>query len=74
MCRALKRDRARAGRRSRLLELVAGGICDGALLERIWREHPPTRAVHLAAQAGVRYSIQAPRAWRAQQPVGFVET
>jgi len=70
---ALKRDRARALGAGADFELVAGDICDGALLERIWREHAPTRVVHLAAQAGVRYSIQAPRAYVHSNLVGFVE-
>ncbi|HWS25157.1 MAG TPA: NAD-dependent epimerase/dehydratase family protein [Xanthomonadales bacterium] len=69
----LKRDRARALGAGSAFELIEGDIVDTAVLERIWREHAPTRVVHLAAQAGVRYSIQAPRAYVHSNLVGFVE-
>lgn len=69
----LKRDRARALGAGSAFELVEGDIADRALLEGIWREHAPTRVVHLAAQAGVRYSIQAPRAYVHSNLVGFAE-
>lgn len=69
----LKRDRARALGAGTDFELVEGDIADSSVLERIWRDHAPTRVVHLAAQAGVRYSIQAPRAYVHSNLVGFVE-
>ncbi len=69
----LKRDRARALGAGTAFELIEGDIVDTELLQRIWREHAPTRVVHLAAQAGVRYSIQAPRAYVHSNLVGFVE-
>src|SRR4051812_47596717 len=36
---------------------------DRDAVERIFATHRPTRVVNLAAQAGVRYSIQNPRAY-----------
>jgi UDP-glucuronate 4-epimerase len=69
----LKRDRARALGAGRDFELVEGDIVDTGLLQRIWREHAPKRVVHLAAQAGVRYSIEAPRVYVHSNLVGFAE-
>jgi UDP-glucuronate 4-epimerase len=69
----LKRDRARALGAGRDFELIEGDIADSAVLQRVWREHAPDRVVHLAAQAGVRYSIEAPRAYVHSNLVGFVE-
>ena len=36
---------------------------DMATLERVWSENPTDAVVHLAAQAGVRYSLENPRAY-----------
>ncbi|MEL7543912.1 MAG: SDR family NAD(P)-dependent oxidoreductase, partial [Pseudomonadota bacterium] len=38
-------------------------IADAAALEAVFAAHKPDRVIHLAAQAGVRYSIQNPRAY-----------
>ena len=35
-------------------------MCDGELLRRILKEGRVTRVIHLAAQAGVRYSLKKP--------------
>ena len=69
----LKRDRARALGAGRDFELVEGDIADPEVLARLWREHSPRRVVHLAAQAGVRYSIEAPRVYVHSNLVGFAE-
>ncbi|MBL8242931.1 MAG: NAD-dependent epimerase/dehydratase family protein [Rhodanobacteraceae bacterium] len=69
----LKRDRAAALGAGRDFELVEGDIADPSVLARIWREHTPRRVVHLAAQAGVRYSIEAPRVYVHSNLVGFAE-
>lgn len=45
---------------------------DTAALEVVFAEHRPTRVVNLAAQAGVRYSLQNPRAYVDANLVGFV--
>jgi UDP-glucuronate 4-epimerase len=41
-------------------EVVAGDVCDGKLLHTLLRKHSFTHIVHLAAQAGVRDSINHP--------------
>jgi UDP-glucuronate 4-epimerase len=40
--------------------LVEGDIRDQDVLEALFQAHRPTRVVHIAAMAGVRYSIQHP--------------
>lgn len=42
---------------------VKGDLEDRALIEELFRAEKPERVVHLAAQAGVRYSIENPRAY-----------
>jgi len=46
-------------------------ITDGAALARVFRDCAPQRVIHLAAQAGVRYSLQNPGAYLASNLVGF---
>ena len=38
-------------------------MCDGELLRSILREGRVTRVIHLAAQAGVRYSLSNPQSY-----------
>ena len=44
---------------------------DTAAMEAAFRDHAPQRVVHLAAQAGVRYSLINPRAYVDSNLVGF---
>ncbi|WP_019612082.1 NAD-dependent epimerase [Thioalkalivibrio sp. AKL7] len=46
-------------------------ISDRAAVERVFREHRPQRVVNLAAQAGVRYSLENPAAYVDTNLVGF---
>jgi UDP-glucuronate 4-epimerase len=45
---------------------------DREQVERIFSEHKPQRVVNLAAQAGVRYSLENPQAYVDANIVGFV--
>lgn len=45
---------------------------DAAAIDEIFRKHKPQRVVNLAAQAGVRYSLQNPQAYVSSNIVGFV--
>lgn len=45
---------------------------DAAAMNEIFRKHKPHRVVNLAAQAGVRYSLQNPQAYVSSNIVGFV--
>ena len=50
---------------------VQGDITDAALLDRLFTEHEFEIVVNLAAQAGVRYSIENPRAYIESNLIGF---
>jgi UDP-glucuronate 4-epimerase len=47
-------------------------VADRAGLEALFRDTRPQRVVHLAAQAGVRYSLQNPHAYVESNLVGFL--
>ncbi|HRC73255.1 MAG TPA: NAD-dependent epimerase [Candidatus Competibacter sp.] len=51
---------------------VRASLEDRAILYETFAEHRPQRVVNLAAQAGVRYSIQNPHAYVDSNLVGFV--
>jgi UDP-glucuronate 4-epimerase len=46
-------------------------VADRAAIPEIFRRHRPARVVHLAAQAGVRYSLENPQAYVDANLVGF---
>lgn len=50
---------------------VKGDLADRALIERLFAEHRFDIVVNLAAQAGVRYSIENPDAYIQSNMVGF---
>jgi UDP-glucuronate 4-epimerase len=51
---------------------IRADLEDAALIERSFTEHRPDRVVNLAAQAGVRYSLENPRAYVDTNLVGFL--
>ncbi|WP_018404337.1 NAD-dependent epimerase [Marinobacter gelidimuriae] len=51
---------------------VRQDIADHDLMAALFEEHKPERVVHLAAQAGVRYSIENPQAYVDANLVGFM--
>jgi UDP-glucuronate 4-epimerase len=53
------------------LQVVRAGVEDGAAMAELFAQHRPRRVVHLAAQAGVRYSIENPAAYIQSNLVGF---
>jgi UDP-glucuronate 4-epimerase len=68
----LKRDR-----RDRLLAHrnytdIECNLEDAATISAAFKQHAPQRVVNLAAQAGVRYSLQNPQAYVSSNLVGFV--
>jgi UDP-glucuronate 4-epimerase len=70
---ALKRDRSRIlGRHATYLE-IEDKIERPGLLAQVFAEHRPEIVVHLAAQAGVRHSIEAPRAYLDSNIAGTFE-
>lgn len=54
------------------IEVIKGDICDYPLLESILEKHKVTHLVHLAAQAGVRYSLEKPQAYVKTNIEGFL--
>lgn len=50
---------------------VRASLEDKSALEQLFRDHDITHVVHLAAQAGVRYSIENPDAYIQSNIVGF---
>ena len=48
-----------------------GNLTDNELVEELFNRNQPSVVVHLAAQAGVRYSIDHPRAYIESNVVGF---
>ena len=50
---------------------IKGNLADKALIEEIFAKHKPAVVVNLAAQAGVRYSIDHPDAYIESNIIGF---
>ncbi len=53
-------------------EFIRGEIEDQKLLEKIFNTHRFDRVINLAAQAGVRYSLENPRAYISSNISGFL--
>lgn len=54
------------------LQIVQGDLCDEALLKSLFGNFQPSHVLHLAAQAGVRYSLKDPQAYVKSNLEGFV--
>ncbi len=67
----LKYDRA-AYLARKGIEVVKGDINDKAMLAEIIKKHGITHIIHLAAQAGVRYSLSNPEAYVKANLEGFL--
>ena len=50
---------------------IRGDIVDTALVDRCFADERPERVIHLAAQAGVRYSLENPMSYVQTNVVGF---
>jgi len=51
---------------------VRADISDRETMEQLFKQHQPQRVVNLAAQAGVRYSIENPHAYIESNIVGYL--
>lgn len=69
---SLKRSRAQI-LDSHDIPLYEADIRDPAALDRIMAEHQPSHIAHLAAQAGVRYSLENPMSYIASNIEGFTQ-
>lgn len=70
---ALKRARAAHLTRDPGVTLIEGKLETPGLLAEIFATHRPERVVHLAAQAGVRHSIEQPRSYVDSNLIGTFE-
>ena len=52
-------------------KLIRGSIADKVCVKRVFDEYEPTIVVNLAAQAGVRYSIENPDSYIESNVIGF---
>jgi UDP-glucuronate 4-epimerase len=68
----LKRDRDRELRKHPNFLSVEGDLADFASLAALFEEHRPQKICHLAAQAGVRYSLVNPFAYQKANLEGFL--
>jgi UDP-glucuronate 4-epimerase len=69
---ALKRDRDRELRHFPNYVSVEGDLADLTLLTSLFKTHGPRKICHLAAQAGVRYSLINPFAYQKSNLEGFL--
>lgn len=67
----LKHDRS-VSLREKGIEIIHGDVCDEDQLNAIVEKHGITHIAHLAAQAGVRYSLQNPKAYVKANIEGFL--
>ena len=72
----IKEDRLKkidelTGGDSKSFTLVRGSISDRSVIDKIFKEFKPEVVVNLAAQAGVRYSIENPDAYIDSNIIGF---
>jgi UDP-glucuronate 4-epimerase len=69
---ALKLARLDILRKFERFEFVRADIADRTAIEELFARHKPARVVHLAAQAGVRYSLTNPHAYTESNITGFL--
>ncbi len=51
---------------------IKGDLADRAVMEELFQTERPQRVIHLAAQAGVRYSLENPHAYAESNITGFL--
>jgi UDP-glucuronate 4-epimerase len=68
----LKRRRVEWATRQAPFEVLACDVTDHERLAAIFADYGVTSVIHLAAQAGVRYSLENPRAYAQSNLVGFL--
>ena len=68
---SLKKDRLNLLKENSLFSLEVGDISNHSFLENLFKRNEFIKVVNLAAQAGVRYSIENPHAYIESNIVGF---
>ncbi|MGI9468841.1 MAG: NAD-dependent epimerase [Rubripirellula sp.] len=69
---SLKRDRLKLLTEFDNFKFVEADLADQTKVDQVFRDHNFDRVVNLAAQAGVRYSLENPRAYTESNIVGFL--
>ncbi|MBL6723965.1 MAG: NAD-dependent epimerase [Rubripirellula sp.] len=69
---SLKRDRLAELTNFENFSFIEGDLADQSAVDAVFRQHEFSRVVHLAAQAGVRYSLTNPRAYTESNITGFI--
>ena len=69
---ALKHGRLNCLKGRNGFRFVKGDLADRTLMQQLFAEEKPARVIHLAAQAGVRYSLENPHAYVDSNLVGFI--
>ena len=69
---ALKQARLERLQKFPKFVFIKADLADGGAIERIFEDLEPARVVNLAAQAGVRYSIENPRPYIESNVAGFL--
>lgn len=67
----LKTDRVKALLEPRGIDCLQVELADASEVQSLFDHYRPTRIIHLAAQAGVRYSLENPAAYVQSNLVGF---
>ena len=71
-CVELKRDRLKLLTEFDNFKFVEADLADQTTIDQVFRDYNFDRVVNLAAQAGVRYSLENPRAYTQSNIVGFL--
>ena len=69
---SLKEARLKLLEGSQGFSFAKGDLADRGFVEQVFAKHRPERVVNLAAQAGVRYGFENPRAYVNSNLVGFM--
>ena len=69
---SLKRNRLAQLTCHEKFQFIEGDLANQQIVDQTFNEHEFTRVVHLAAQAGVRYSLTNPRAYTESNLTGFI--
>lgn len=68
----LKKSRLAKLQEFKSFNFIHGDISDRSLTERVFQQNSPEFVIHLAAQAGVRYSLENPYAYVEANLIGFL--
>ena len=69
---SLKKSRIEVLTNDKAIQILEMDLIDKTKVEEIFNQFKPTHIIHLAAQAGVRYSIDNPQAYVDSNLVGFM--